>query len=345
MKAHYKRYMMKFKVPGGTSRGVLTEKETWFLFLESGEKIGVGECGLFRGLSHDDSPDFEIYLRTFCDRINQKDEIDKTFLKSFPSIQIGYEMASLSLKSEDSFTIFPSAFTGGKETIPINGLIWMGDKHHMNSQIQEKIGQGFDCLKLKIGVLHFEEELTLIKDIRTIYGADQLMIRVDANGAFKPSEALSRLKSLANLDIHSIEQPIAAGNHEALYELCERTPLPIALDEELIGVVEKKKKADLLDNIAPQYLILKPSLLGGFKACEEWISLAEERSIDWWVTSALESNIGLNAIAQWTFSLNFNGHQGLGTGGLFTNNFNCPLEVRKGHLTFNTNHKWEAPFI
>jgi o-succinylbenzoate synthase len=345
MKAHYKRYVMKFKVPGGTSRGVLTEKETWFLFLESEEKIGVGECGLFRGLSHDDSPDFETHLRTFCDRINQKEEIDETFLKSFPSIQMGYEMATLSLKSLDSFTIFPSAFTRGEEIIPINGLVWMGDINHMKAQIQEKIGQGFDCVKLKIGALDFKEELSLIKDIRAIYGADQLMIRVDANGAFKPSEALSRLKSLADLEIHSIEQPIAAGNYDALYALCERSPLPIALDEELIGVVEKKKKVDLLDNIAPQYLILKPSLLGGFKACEEWISLAEERSIDWWVTSALESNIGLNAIAQWTFSLNVNRHQGLGTGGLFTNNFNCPLEVRKGHLTFNSNHKWETPFI
>jgi L-alanine-DL-glutamate epimerase-like enolase superfamily enzyme len=241
--------------------------------------------------------------------------------------------------------LYPSEFIRGKKKIRINGLVWMGELSFMKTQIDEKIDQGFDCIKLKIGALDFDQELSLLRGIRKHYDSQQMMLRVDANGAFSPSEAPNKLKALSELDIHSIEQPIKAGQVDAMHQLCVNSPIPIALDEELIGVIDTKDRKALLDAIMPQYLILKPSLLGGFKSCEEWIRLAEDRSIGWWVTSALESNIGLNAIAQWTFSLGVNNHQGLGTGGLFTNNFESPLEVRQGYLTFNSNQNWEMPTV
>lgn len=345
MKAHYKRYVLKFKRPGGTSRGVLTEKETWFLFLTEGEKKGVGECGLFRGLSFDDRPDYEDELKALCDRVNRNEEIGVGSIKSFPSIQMGYEMALMSLQSNNPYELFPSAFSRGEESIRINGLVWMGKLSFMKAQIEEKIEQGFDCVKLKIGALDFNDELSLLKGVRKSFSQDQITLRVDANGAFSPLDAMEKLKALADLDVHSIEQPIAAGQPKAMSYLCRKTPIPIALDEELIGVIEKKEKALLLDTIEPQYLILKPSLLGGFQSCQEWILLAEERSIGWWVTSALESNIGLNAIAQWTFSTGIKTHQGLGTGSLFTNNFTSPLEVSNGYLTFNSKQNWDTSLL
>ena len=345
MKAHYKRYVLKFKRPGGTSRGILKEKESWFLFLTDGKKTGVGECGLFRGLSADDRPNYEDQLKHLCERINQNELVSVDSIQNFPSIQMGYEMALLSLKSQDPFQLFPSPFTRGAEKIPINGLVWMGDRSFMKAQIDQKIAQGFDCIKLKIGALDFDDEYSLLEEIRKYYDQEQMMLRVDANGAFAPSEVMDKLQSLADLEVHSIEQPIAAGQGHTMRDLCINSPLPIALDEELIGVIKKEDRSALLDKIMPQYLILKPSLLGGFQSCEEWISLAEERAIGWWVTSALESNIGLNAIAQWTFSLSVKNHQGLGTGGLFTNNFKSPLEVRHGYLTFNSNQNWEMPVI
>ena len=345
MKAYFKRYILKFKSPGRTSRGVLTEKETWFLYLTEGNKIGVGECGLFRGLSADDRPDYEDQLKGLCDLINQNQMVSLASLQAFPSIQMGYEMALLSLQSEDPYLIYPSGFVRGEEKIRINGLVWMGELSFMKTQIDEIIDQGFDCIKLKIGALDFDQELSLLRGIRKHYDSQQMMLRVDANGAFSPSEAPNKLKALSELDIHSIEQPIKAGQLDAMHQLCVNSPIPIALDEELIGVIDTKDRKSLLDAIMPQYLILKPSLLGGFKSCEEWIRLAEDRSIGWWVTSALESNIGLNAIAQWTFSLGVNNHQGLGTGGLFTNNFESPLEVRQGYLTYNSNQNWEMPTI
>jgi o-succinylbenzoate synthase len=323
----------------------LTEKETWFLYLTEGNKIGVGECGLFRGLSADDRPDYEDQIKGLCDLINQNQMVSLASLKSFPSIQMGYETALLSLQSDDPYVLYPSEFIRGKKKIRINGLVWMGELSFMKTQIDEKIDQGFDCIKLKIGALDFDQELSLLRGIRKHYDSQQMMLRVDANGAFSPSEAPNKLKALSELDIHSIEQPIKAGQVDAMHQLCVNSPIPIALDEELIGVIDTKDRKALLDAIMPQYLILKPSLLGGFKSCEEWIRLAEDRSIGWWVTSALESNIGLNAIAQWTFSLGVNNHQGLGTGGLFTNNFESPLEVRQGYLTFNSNQNWEMPTV
>ena len=344
MKAHYKRYFLKFKRPVRTSRRILTEKETWFLFLTDGKKKGVGECGLFRGLSIDDREDYEDQLKNLCRRINENEEINQKELQSFPSIKMGYEMALMSIKSENTFELFPSAFTRGEGSIPTNGLVWMGNPSFMKDQIDQKIAQGFNCIKLKIGALDFNEEMSILCEIRKHFDEREMILRVDANGSFSTNEAMNKLKSLADLGIHSIEQPIAKGQYDEMKDLCLRSPIPIALDEELIGVTEKIERVELLDKIMPQYLIFKPSLLGGFRSCEEWIALASERSIGWWVTSALESNIGLNAIAQWTFSLRVNSHQGLGTGKLFTNNFESPLEVRNGTLTFNSNQNWNFPF-
>ena len=214
----------------------------------------------------------------------------------------------------------------------------------INLEVSDMKPNGFNCIKLKIGALDFNEEMSILCEIRKHFDEREMILRVDANGSFSTNEAMNKLKSLADLGIHSIEQPIAKGQYDEMKDLCLRSPIPIALDEELIGVTEKIERVELLDKIMPQYLIFKPSLLGGFRSCEEWIALASERSIGWWVTSALESNIGLNAIAQWTFSLRVNSHQGLGTGKLFTNNFESPLEVRNGTLTFNPNQNWNFPF-
>jgi L-alanine-DL-glutamate epimerase-like enolase superfamily enzyme len=252
-------------------------------------------------------------------------------------------MALLSLKSKTPFALFDTAFTSGIQPIPINGLIWMGSMDFMRQQLTDKIEAGFDCIKLKIGALDFQQECALLEDVRKHYSASQISLRVDANGAFNPKKALEKLQTLAAFDLHSIEQPIAAGHVHQLKELCATTPLPIALDEELIGIHDTAQKANLLDTICPQYIILKPSLLGGFAAAEEWITLAEERNIGWWVTSALESNIGLNAIAQWTSSLKTKLPQGLGTGGLYTNNVESPLVVDAGVLRYDKTKNWVYP--
>jgi len=343
MKVRHRKYTLDFKRPSGTSRGVLRQKETYFIEIKEGNRIGIGECGLFRGLSYDDTPAFESQLARVCDAL-EKGEDSTALLADFPSIQMGVEMALLSLNSPTPFQLFDTAFGQGIQPIPINGLVWMGDLAFMRQQVFDKINAGFDCIKLKIGALDFEQECQLLAEIRERYAANSVTLRVDANGAFSANEALEKLQQLAAFDLHSIEQPISAGQHKALTELCAKTPLPIALDEELIGVLKLADKAALLDRIKPQYIILKPSLLGGFKASEQWIRLASERGIDWWVTSALESNIGLNAIAQWTAALHTKMPQGLGTGSLFTNNINSPLVVSEGVLRYDNSLTWEYPF-
>ena len=340
MTAAYKQYKLQFKQPSGTSRGVLTNKETWFIIINDGTKQGIGECGVFRGLSIDDRPDFEDTLKWVCNNITKKFDDLMSELIEFPSIQFGLEMAFLSLKSQDTFTLFPSKFTNGKDAISINGLIWMGDLTFMKQQIKSKIEAGFSCIKMKIGALDFKAEVDLLKSIRKEFTVNDIELRVDANGAFLPSEALEKLKKLSELDLHSIEQPIKQGQIKEMARLCKETPLPIALDEELIGVFSVTKKEELLQTINPQYIILKPSLVGGFKGSKEWINLANKQNIGWWITSALESNIGLNAIAQWTYTLGNNLPQGLGTGDLFTNNFDSPLIVKKGTLQLEKNKHW-----
>jgi o-succinylbenzoate synthase len=342
MEATYKKYILNFNRPSGTSRGVMTEKETWFLLLEENGKIGIGECGLLRGLSIDDRLDYEEKLQWVCENIHLgKDKLRDTLLE-FPSIQFGVEMAFLSLQSKTPFELFPSNFTEGKSNMLINGLVWMGEESFMKQQIEEKLAQGFSCIKLKIGAIDFEKELGLLRFIRQNFGAKTIEIRVDANGAFSSNEALYKLNQLSEFKLHSIEQPIQKNNTDMMSELCKTTPIPIALDEELIGVFGIQQKEMLLSKIQPQYIILKPSLVGGFKGTLEWIELAEKHNIGWWITSALESNIGLNAITQFTYTLNNKMAQGLGTGGLYTNNFDCPLAIVKGNIGYNLNKNWDV---
>ena len=341
MRATYQRYVLNFKRPSGTSRGVMTTKETWFIKLNSGDKIGVGECGILRGLSVDDRPDYEDKLKWTCDNINLGLDRLLSELKEFPSIQFGIETAFKSLESEDPFLLFPSAFTKGFDNIPINGLVWMGDEAFMKTQIKDKIEAGFDCIKMKIGAIDFQTELDILKSIRKEFSVSDIELRVDANGAFNSSEALGKLNQLSEYQLHSIEQPIKPKQFEVMAKLCEVTPLPIALDEELIGIFYKEEKEELLQTIKPQYIILKPSLVGGFGGSQEWIDIAENLNIKWWITSALESNVGLNAISQWTYSLKNSMPQGLGTGSLFTNNFSSPLTVKNGTLQYNTKHNWK----
>ncbi|MFD2550769.1 o-succinylbenzoate synthase [Bizionia sediminis] len=344
MKATYYKYTLNFKQASGTSRGVLKTKETWFIVIEKNGQRGIGECGILRGLSADDVPNYEETLKWTCAHINEGLAALYNQLEAFPSIQFGLEMAFKSLESETPFHLFPSNFTANKEAIPINGLIWMGTKDFMKQQIEAKIAAGFNCIKMKIGAIDFEAELELLKFIRSQFSPSDIELRVDANGAFSETEALQKLHQLAAFKLHSIEQPIKAGQAEALAALCEKTPLPIALDEELIGVFKEQQKAALLRHIKPQYIILKPSLIGGWKGSESWIKHAENNQIGWWVTSALESNVGLNAIAQWTFTLQSNMPQGLGTGSLFTNNFDSPLTVKNGCLFYDTHTNWHVNF-
>jgi o-succinylbenzoate synthase len=318
----------------------LHQKETYFLSIKSAAKTGVGECGLFRGLSYDDRPDYEDKLQWLCDNINVDQKSLYEELKEFPSIQFGLEQALLSLASEDKYELFPSNFSKGLDRIPINGLIWMGDVSFMNEQISNKLKEGFTTLKMKIGAIDFNTELDILKAIRNQYDPSDLELRVDANGAFSKENALEKLEKLAVFGIHSIEQPIKAGQIDSMRNLCNFSPIPIALDEELIGVLDKDKKKALLVSINPQYIILKPSLVGGFKGSLEWIEIAEALGIGWWITSALESNIGLNAIAQFTYALKNELPQGLGTGALFTNNIEAPLFVSAGKLGYDSTHKW-----
>jgi O-succinylbenzoate synthase len=318
-KAYFKKYTLQFKHPSGTSRGIFTEKVSWFIFLFNDQNpgiTGIGECGILKGLSIDDREDYENKLVEVCG--NVESFIDFTdSLKEFPSIRFGLEMALLDYKQGGRKKIFPSS-----------------------KQVKEKIKTGFTCIKLKIGAINFEDELKLIQSIRKEFSSSQIEIRVDANGAFKPEEVLEKLKRLSEYQLHSIEQPIKHNQWETMAELCVTSPIPIALDEELIGIVDLDKKRKLLEEIKPQYIIIKPSLLGGFNASEEWINIATEKQIGWWVTSALESNIGLNAIAQWTYTLGNQMPHGLGTGQLYTNNFDSPLNIKNGRLFSNPNEKW-----
>ena len=344
MKASFFPYRLEFKQASGTSRGILKTKETWFIKIEDEHATGFGECGMFRGLSCDDRPDFESKLKWVCHHIDLGLEQLLIELIDFPSIQFGLEMAFLDLLSDSSNVLFPSKFTSGKGSIPINGLIWMGDEQFMKSQIRSKIDAGFDCLKIKIGAIDFDTELSLIKAIRKEYGVETIELRVDANGAFSPLEAMEKLKRLSDFNLHSIEQPIRQGQYDAMAELCAHAPLPIALDEELIGIHDVTKRGLLLQTINPQYIILKPTLIGGFSGSQSWIDIAEKQSVDWWITSALESNIGLNAIAQWTYQLNVNRPQGLGTGALYTNNIEAPLKIDNGRLIYAPSVKWTINF-
>ncbi|WP_293874203.1 o-succinylbenzoate synthase [Flavobacterium sp.] len=344
MKATYFKYILHFKKASGTSRGILTDKETWFIILEKEGKKGIGECGILRGLSIDDRPDYEEKLQWICKNIHLGEQKLWEELVEFPSLQFGIEMAFLSLKSENTFILFPSDFTENTESISINGLVWMGDETFMKTQIEDKIAQGFRCIKLKIGAIDFDKELAILRFIRSNFDEKMIEIRVDANGAFNSNDALFKIKQLSGFKLHSIEQPIKKNLTDTMSVLCKNTTIPIALDEELIGVFSKEEKENLLQKISPQYIVLKPSFIGGFRGTLQWISLAEKLNIGWWITSALESNVGLNAIAQFTFMQNNLMPQGLGTGSLYSNNFECPLLVSAGQLWYDTDKKWEFDF-
>lgn len=345
IKASYKKYILDFKRPSGTSRGVLHQKETWFLVLQGEDSFGIGECGILRGLSIDDVPGYEQKLKWTCENIGLGKERLWNELIDFPSIQFGVEQAFISIMSKEPFELFPSTFTYEASPIDINGLVWMGDKGYMHEQIQQKLADGFTCIKMKIGAIDFKTEIALLSSIRKKYNKEEIELRVDANGAFKIEKAMEILNILSQYDLHSIEQPIKQGNISEMKALCANTPLPIALDEELIGVTDIEEKDHLLKTIRPQYIILKPSLIGGFKGSKEWINTAEKYNIGWWVTSALESNIGLNAIAQWTATFQNNLPQGLGTGSLYTNNIDSPLTVKNGKIYYQKSAAWDISKI
>ncbi len=342
MKARFQKYELQFKRPAGTSRGVFNSRSVWFLFLTKNGRTAIGECAPLPGLSTETPGQVEQALTEIC--ANPKSFVnDWSRLQNIPSVQFGLETAWLDIQNGGKQRPFPSDFTKGKSGIPINGLIWMGEPDFMKSQIDEKLEAGYRCLKLKIGAINFEKELELLQAIREKYAADEITLRIDANGAFRPEGALEKLQRLTRLDIHSIEQPIAAGQPVEMAKLCRQTPLSVALDEELIGINKRIEKEQLLETIQPQFLVLKPSLHGGLSGCDEWIELANSRKIGWWITSYLESNVGLNAIAQWTFTKNVSMHQGLGTGQLFTNNFDSPLEIRREKLWFNAEKQFAFP--
>ena len=326
--------LLHFKQPAGTSRGVYTTRRIWLLTVEHDGRTAIGECAPLPQLSCDDIPDYEAVLRRFCDIIEATGSIPYDEMRNYPSMLFGVETALAQLSRTDGL-LYGTPFSHGEEGIPINGLVWMGTHDEMLSRLKEKLALGFRCVKLKIGAIDFAKELDLIQHIRKHFSREEVELRVDANGGFTPDVALERLQELARYDIHSIEQPIMAHQWSEMAQLCQLSPLPIALDEELIGVNSTDEKIRLLDTIKPQYIILKPSLHGGVAGTREWIALANERGIGSWITSALESNIGLNAIAQ--LAANIYGSkitmpQGLGTGMLFTDNIPMPLEIRNDCL-------------
>ncbi len=327
---------LHFKQPAKTSRGAYTTRRLWYLHLTNDDcpgREGIGECAPLPDLSCDARPDYETLLRRFCAGIAQRGSWDPAALRDYPSMLFGIETAFRHYERQ-SYALWDTPFSRSEAGIPINGLIWMADYERMLAQIETKLASGFRCVKLKIGAIHFEDELRLLRYIRRHFSAGEIELRVDANGAFAPSEALEKLKRLAELDLHSIEQPIRAGQWETMARLTVATPLPIALDEELIGVNDPIEKERLLDTIRPHYIILKPSLHGGLQGANEWIRMADEREIGWWITSALESNIGLNAIAQWCATFDNPRPQGLGTGALFTDNVAMPLSIRRDCLWY-----------
>jgi len=335
---------LQFKFPAGTSRGVLLHKPSSFLILENDGFTGIGECSTIPDLSIDPVDSYDAKLNELCRLLNEGVVPGTIDLDEYPSIAFGLETALLDLAAHGSKDLFPSPFSAGNVGIPINGLIWMGDKAFMEKQISEKIVAGYRCIKLKIGTNDFDTELDIIAAIRNRFSPDDIEIRLDANGAFKTQDALEKLKRLSMYSIHSIEQPIRQHQLNAMAELCARSPIPIVLDEELIGVNSTDKEA-LLQKIMPAYIILKPSLLGGFKQSEEWINLAKKYNIGWWATSALEANIGLNAIAQWTATLDSPLPQGLGTGQLYHNNIPSPLVIEKANLYYMPENKWDLRSI
>ncbi len=349
----YQKRTLRFTFDAGTSRGVLKERDVYWIRVYDSEtaKEGWGEAAPLIGLSIDHQPEFEATLKESLEKASEKrwptnegeilEFIETLISGELPSIRFGLEGALLDLHSGGNRKYLKNDFKESGKEIPINGLIWMGSKEFMLDQIEKKLEEGFTCIKMKIGAIDFQQELDLLSFIRERFDSSQITLRVDANGAFTPENALEKLNNLAQFDLHSIEQPIMANQIDEMAKLCSETPVPIALDEELIGV---QNKEELLDAISPQFIILKPTLVGGILQTKRWIQAAESRGIGWWMTSALESNIGLNVIAQLTSSYNPQIPQGLGTGKLYHNNLESPLEISGGKLKYRNDLSWEDPF-
>ena len=338
MRIKIEERVLHFKQPAGTSRGVYTERKSWFVEISDGDTVGLGECAPLPDLSCDARADYGEVLRRFCDEVERTGEIPYEAMRDYPSMLFGLETAMLEVRGkglEGRGVLFDTAFSRGEVGIPINGLVWMGNHEEMLQRMEQKLEQGFRCVKLKIGAIDFEQELDLIKRIRDRFSFHEVELRLDANGAFPYEEALYKLELLSQYNIHSIEQPIRQGQWAYMAELCRESPLPIALDEELIGVNDPEMKSHMLNVIKPAYIVLKPSLHGGMAGCREWIEVARQHDVGSWITSALESNVGLNAIAQFCSSVygdNITMPQGLGTGQLFTDNIPMPLEIRDHQL-------------
>lgn len=341
MKASWQKYRLDFRFTAITSRDSLTCKDTYYIKVwdeRQPETCGIGEAGLFRGLSCDDRPDYEDVLTQVCDNIERYSADDTEALAEYPSIRFSVETALRDFAGGCRHRLFDTRWTNGKSDIEINGLIWMGDRDTMRTRIEDKLAEGFKCIKVKIGGIDFEEEMQLLNYLRSL--APDIEIRLDANGAFRPQDAPGRLERLARIGIHSIEQPVRQGQWDTLGRICADSPIPIALDEELIGLNDDDSRCRMLDTIRPAYIILKPTLTGGFAASDRWIGFAKERGIGWWATSALESNIGLNAIAQWVSTYDTSMPQGLGTGLLYHNNIQSPLTLTGDRLRYDSEKSW-----
>jgi len=355
IKASYIKYPLHFYRPAGTSRGKLIAKDSWFLSIknENGQ-TGIGEVSFIPGLSLEDPGEIESSLSHVCEKLEDgRMDLSERLPKS-PGIQFALESAAADLMNGGKRILYPSEFTEGKAGIPFNGLIWMGDRSYLTEQIREKMKSGFRVLKLKVGALEHQDELQVLSWIRTEYKSADLEIRLDANGAWSPELAPERIEAFARFSIHSIEQPIRAGQIDEMADICLNPPIPVALDEELIGVTEEKERISLMEKIRPSYIIIKPGLLGGFSEAEKWIAIARSDrpagisgsgGTGWWITSALESNIGLNAIAQWTYTLGTDRTQGLGTGHLYKNNIPSPLETERNFLWSRPEKKWDITGI
>ena len=354
LRLHSSQRVLRFNFPARTSRGALAEHVAWYLHLTDDDapgRTGLGEAAPLAGLSPDHGPAFAAAVTALCERFNaaQFAEFRAPAAPAFvgpgrPALTFALETAALDLAGGGRRQLYANDFSAGRAVLPINGLVWMGDAGFMRAQIEQKLAAGYACLKLKIGSLDFAAELALLAEIRAVAGPERLILRVDANGAFAPAEALEKLRRLADFAVHSIEQPIAAGQPQALAALCRHSPVPVALDEELIGVTEPAAQAALLDAVRPAYVVLKPTLLGGHAATRRWIALAAARGLGWWLTSALESNVGLNAVAQLAGEYELAGFaQGLGTGQLYHNNVAAPLHVAAGTLRYDPAGPWELP--
>lgn len=345
MKASFDKYELHFKRPARTSRGELTSHTAYYIQLQQGSRKAWGEAAPLKGLSIDDKPDFELKLKSCCDILNEGLPIDELDLNEFPSLRFAFETAQLGLQFDEPFKLFDNPFYQG-QPISINGLVWMNTKNEMLEEAFAKAEQGFTCIKFKVGALDFDEECRMLESFRKRYHSFKIDIRLDANGAFAPSEAQEKLHELSRFEIHSIEQPIKQGQTEWMEVLCKDNIIDIALDEELIGIGDDHNRKGLLTKVKPQYIIIKPTLIGGFNYANAWIKLAQYHGIGWWATSALESNIGLNAIAQWYAASPHKSNlpQGLGTGSLYTNNIESPLMIQSGALYYSRQKSWRIPF-